>query len=94
MVSKINLSELGIKEGNIIDISGIPNKIYRNVQVNVKNTELFSKENGNIYLHINTLSNYTLFGYDVTSSNSAIPVRKYLIKHCAPPITHNEHDLG
>lgn len=90
---KINLTSLGIREGDVISITGIPNKTYNNIQVDIRNTKLFTKEGSSIYLNADMYSSFELHEYTINNSSTAIPVRRYLIHHCSPPTTHSERDL-
>jgi hypothetical protein len=93
---KINLSKLGIVEGDKISLEGIGTNKYKNIEVSLKNSDLFERIGQSIWLKTSVLSTYNLSGYKITTSKNhePIPVRQYLIKHCAPPFTHNDEDLG
>ena len=85
---------MGLSEGDTITVTGIYGKDYSGITINASNTELFEKIGSNIYLKINTLGAYNLTPYKVVfDSNKSIPVRRYLIHHCQPPICHSESDL-
>lgn len=92
---KVNLTKLGIDEGDIISITGVDGKDYSNIEVSCANYDLFEKVDGGILLKINTLNGYNVTECPVAPSedNTSIGVRKYLIHHCAPPFTHSAADL-
>lgn len=91
---KVNLTQMGLSEGDIITVTGMYGKDYDGITINVSNTELFEKVGTDIYLKIDTLGAYSLKSYKVIFDPSkSIPVRRYLIHHCQPPICHSEADL-
>jgi hypothetical protein len=93
---KVNLTKLGIKEGDIITITGIEDKTYDNLTVNIKNHEIFEKDGDTIYFNVDALGTYNLNAYSIIADPNQQDIyrRKYLIHHIAPPITHSESDLG
>lgn len=90
------MTKLGIKEGDIISITGIEGENYDGLTVTVKNHDVFEKIGSAIYLKVDTLSTYNLKKHTVTIGNDQDKIyrRNYLINHTTPPITHSESDLG
>ena len=93
--AKINLTKLGIKDGDVISINGIPGKEYNNIVATKHNNLLFTENDNELYCVLDFYAGYNLQSYIVDYNvDKPIAVRKYLINHGYHPVTHRDEDLG